>query len=346
VTETLTDNAAWAALDPEGAAPRLSVLIPTYRDDPSALLKALDERGADAEIVLLDDGGGDAALTKRMAARIEKLKLPARLVVLSSNEGRAKGRNRLARHARGRHLLFLDSDMLPDPIGFLTRWSAVAEDDVPVAFGGFTLDQTPRRPEHELHRAMALKSDCTPAPERAKEPEKHVFTSNLLVRRDVFETIGFDERLRRLGLGGRRVGHARGPDPSDPAHRQLGHPSGPRHRRGPGRQVRAVGRQLRPGGRQPPRGGQRLSQLQGRQGLKSLPLRGNLAADAEDLRPQRGGPDAASRLRPAALSRRPLFGRRLMQISHEKVDAYEPDRSLKGKVRRRLIRLAHRRPPG
>jgi hypothetical protein len=33
-----------------------------------------------------------------------------------------------------------------------------------------------------------------------------------------------------------------------------------------------------------------------------------------------------------------------MQTSHEKVDAYEPDRSLKGKVRRRLIRLAHRRP--
>jgi glycosyltransferase involved in cell wall biosynthesis len=199
VTETLTDNAAWAALDQKDAAPRLSVLIPTYRDDPSALLKALDEPGADAEIVLLDDGGGDAALTRRMAARIEKLKLPARLIALSSNEGRAKGRNRLARHARGRHLLFLDSDMLPDPIGFLARWAAVAADDTPVAFGGFTLDQTPRRPEHELHRAMALKSDCTPAPERAKEPEKHVFTSNLLVRRDVFETIGFDEGFAGWG---------------------------------------------------------------------------------------------------------------------------------------------------
>jgi peptidoglycan/xylan/chitin deacetylase (PgdA/CDA1 family) len=33
-----------------------------------------------------------------------------------------------------------------------------------------------------------------------------------------------------------------------------------------------------------------------------------------------------------------------MQTSFDKVDAYEPDRSLKGKVRRRLIRLAHRRP--
>jgi len=198
-TETLTDNAAWASLDQTGAAPRLSVLIPTYRDDPSALLTALDERGVDAEIVVLDDGGGDAALTKRMAGRIEKLKLPARLVVLSRNEGRAKGRNRLADHARGRHLLFLDSDMLPDPKDFLTRWAAVAADDAPVAFGGFTLDQTPRRPEHELHRAMALKSDCTPAPERAREPAKHVFTSNLLVRRDVFEIVAFDERFAGWG---------------------------------------------------------------------------------------------------------------------------------------------------
>jgi len=193
-TETLIDNAAWA-----DATPRLSVLIPTYRDDPSALLTALDERGADAEIVLLDDGGGDADLTRRMAARIEKLKLPARLIVLSHNEGRAKGRNRLADHARGGHLLFLDSDMLPDPKDFLTRWAAVAADGAPVAFGGFTLDQTPRRPEHELHRAMALKSDCTLAPERAREPAKHVFTSNLLVRRDVFEIVAFDEGFAGWG---------------------------------------------------------------------------------------------------------------------------------------------------
>ena len=34
----------------------------------------------------------------------------------------------------------------------------------------------------------------------------------------------------------------------------------------------------------------------------------------------------------------------MMQTSFDKVDAYEPDRSLKGKLRRRLIRLAHRRP--
>lgn len=191
----IVDNALWA-----NAAPRLSVLIPTFRDDPSALLKALDDPMARAEIIVMDDGSGDEALARRIAGRIERLRLPARFIRLTSNEGRAKGRNRLASHARAGHFLFLDSDMLPDPKDFLARWAALAEsENTPIAFGGFTLDQTPRRPEHELHRAMALKSDCTPAPERARSPEKHVFTSNLLVRRDVFATVEFDEGFTGWG---------------------------------------------------------------------------------------------------------------------------------------------------
>jgi glycosyltransferase involved in cell wall biosynthesis len=191
----IVDNALWAT-----AAPRLSVLIPTFRDDPSALLKALDDPMARAEIIVLDDGSGDEALARRIAGRIERLRLPARFIQLTSNEGRSKGRNRLASHARAGHFLFLDSDMLPDHENFLARWAALAEgENTPIAFGGFTLDQTPLRPEHELHRVMALRSDCIPAPERARSPEKHVFTSNLLVRRDVFETVEFDEDFTGWG---------------------------------------------------------------------------------------------------------------------------------------------------
>lgn len=188
------ENAAWA-----DAQPRVSVLIPTFRDDPCALLKALDQALAPVEVVVLDDGGGDDVLAERIARRIERMRVPACFIRLARNEGRARGRNRLASQARGGHLLFLDSDMLPDTPDFLDRWAAVADSGAAVAFGGFTLDQTPPRPEHALHRAMALKSDCTPAPERAKAPEKHVFTSNLLVRRDVFETIGFDEGFSGWG---------------------------------------------------------------------------------------------------------------------------------------------------
>ncbi|ALL13034.1 glycosyltransferase family 2 protein [Caulobacter henricii] len=195
VKEFIVDNAAWTT-----AKPRLSVLIPMFRDDPSALLAALDDPAVCAEVIVLDDGSGDDALASRIAGRIERMRLPARLVRLTANQGRSKGRNLLARHARANHFLFLDSDMLPDPADFLARWAALAErENTPIAFGGFTLNQTPLRPEHALHRAMALRGDCTPAPERAKAPEKHVFTSNLLVRRDVFEAVAFDEGFSGWG---------------------------------------------------------------------------------------------------------------------------------------------------
>jgi glycosyltransferase involved in cell wall biosynthesis len=193
--EWIVDNAAWTS-----AQPRLSVLIPFWRDDPVRLLAALDREQAAVEIVLLDDGSGDEALAARVAEAVQARRLPVRYVRLSANEGRAKGRNRLTRHARADAFLFLDSDMLPDRGDFLRAWAALATEGGPmVAFGGFSLDQTPVTPEHALHRAMALKSDCTPALERAAQPEKHVFTSNLMVRRAVFDAVAFDEGFAGWG---------------------------------------------------------------------------------------------------------------------------------------------------
>jgi len=190
-----TDNAAWA-----DAHPVLSVLIPFMRDDPTALLRALDGPDGAAEIVVLDDGTGDDALAARVAETVGALRRPTRFIRLIANEGRSKGRNRLAGAARGGRLLFLDSDMLPDSPAFLERWlGLIAARDPAVAFGGFSLIQAPPRREHALHRAMALKSDCLPAAERALAPEKHVFTSNLLVRRDVFDTEAFDEGFAGWG---------------------------------------------------------------------------------------------------------------------------------------------------
>jgi glycosyltransferase involved in cell wall biosynthesis len=189
------DNRAWA-----DASPVLSVLIPFLSDDPSALIAALARSHENVELVLLDDGGGDGDLTSRVAARLMDLALPARLVHLAANEGRAKGRNRLAGHARAEYLLFLDADMLPDAGDFLSRWLELARTRRPdVAFGGFTLRETPARPEHALHRAMALASDCAPVSVRARAPEKHVFTSNLLVHAAVFDDEPFDETFHGWG---------------------------------------------------------------------------------------------------------------------------------------------------
>jgi len=193
------DNAEWS-----GAAPDISVLIPFLRDDPCPLLHALDREAQDlrgrVEVVALDDGTGDSRLAERVAGAVAALSLPARFVRSMVNEGRARGRNRLMANARARHLLFLDSDMSPDSGDFLGRYLAlVASEDPAVAFGGFTLDQTPDAPEHALHRALTLRSDCRPAEERQSEPAKTLCASNLLVRREVFEQEPFDERFSGWG---------------------------------------------------------------------------------------------------------------------------------------------------
>ncbi|RZJ06372.1 MAG: glycosyltransferase family 2 protein [Brevundimonas sp.] len=171
--------------------------MPFLRDDPADLLTALETEAAmldgGVEIIVLDDGTADAALTRRLKAQMDAMALPVRLITLPANEGRAIGRNRLAGSARGGSLLFLDSDMRPDHANFLGDWAAlVAAEDPAVAFGGFSLLQASTDARFQVHRAMAAKSECVPCAERAKQPEKYVYTSNLLVRRDVFESEAFD----------------------------------------------------------------------------------------------------------------------------------------------------------
>ena len=199
VQEWVLDNAAWAR-----ARPTLSVLIPFLNDDPRRLIAALDTEAkalkGKVELVLLDDGAGDDELARNVGEGLQALKLPARLVQLPRNEGRSKGRNRLARHARSRNLLFLDSDMLPDAPDFLGVYLRLLKDEKPqVVFGGFSVKQAPYRREHRLHRKMALRSDCAPAALRSKAPEKFVFTSNLLISREVFEAESFDEGFKGWG---------------------------------------------------------------------------------------------------------------------------------------------------
>ncbi|RZJ98576.1 MAG: glycosyltransferase family 2 protein, partial [Brevundimonas sp.] len=59
--------------------------------------------------------------------------------------------------------------------------------------------QAPTDARYKVHRAMAAKTECVPYTERAKQPEKYVYTSNLLVRRDVFEAEAFDSGFTGWG---------------------------------------------------------------------------------------------------------------------------------------------------
>ncbi|MBV9511591.1 MAG: glycosyltransferase [Caulobacteraceae bacterium] len=197
--DTRTQNASFAQ-----AAPRLSVLTPFFRDDPRPLLAALDREAARldgaVEVIILDDGSGEPGLAAAVAETAQGMALPTQFICLLNNFGRARGRNRMAAEARGEWLLFLDSDMLPDNPDFLRVYLDLIAAEAPaVAFGGLSMLQATRARDRALHRRMSLQTDCTPAPARALNPEKHVFTSNLLIRSSVFASCAFDESFSGWG---------------------------------------------------------------------------------------------------------------------------------------------------
>lgn len=182
------------------AAPELSVLIPFLRDDPSPLLDRLLGEGENVEIILLDDGTASEPLTAALRELVQSASLPLKLLTLEQNIGRAKGRNLLADVSRADYLLFLDADMLPDSANFIGQWLDFVRSKKPAAaFGGLSLKQAPQDHRFAVHRAMAAKSDCPPAAQRRQQPEKHLFTSNLLIRRDVFRDHPFDSSFSGWG---------------------------------------------------------------------------------------------------------------------------------------------------
>lgn len=191
--ETRVDNARSAA-----GPPRLSIATPFFRNEPVTLIAALAKEAAAAgdlpvELIAVDDGSGDADLFEAAAAAIRAFPAPARLIGFHANRGRSAARNRLIDEARGRHILFLDSDMAPDRPDFLRAWlSHATENDPAVSYGGYSTLQATHDPAFALARALAEAGDCRPAAERAARGALAVATSNLLVRADVLQAAPFD----------------------------------------------------------------------------------------------------------------------------------------------------------
>ena len=195
MTERLTPNYAPQA---SGVAPPMvSVCIPTWKDAAIPLLTSLGAMQANEafEVLIYDDGSGDPAMTAKIERALQEMNTQATLITASSNQGRSHARNRLIEHARADWVLLLDADMLPDSAQFLHTYIQSVQDDPTPALiaGGFTLKQVEASSGQSLHAAQSEKSECIPAEKRAENPGLHVFTSNILVHREILDGINFDE---------------------------------------------------------------------------------------------------------------------------------------------------------
>lgn len=100
-----------------GAAPRLSVLIPTYGDAHTLALTLSTLRRqtlspAEFEVVVVNDGSDPQPYAELAAAAYP---FRFRFESLPANQGRAAARNQAVRLAAGDLVCFLDSDVLAEP---------------------------------------------------------------------------------------------------------------------------------------------------------------------------------------------------------------------------------------
>ena len=188
-------NSAW---DATRSLP-LSICVPFYRSDVSnladRLIRQSDLLRDSLEIVFADDGSQDLATADRLRNKLQQSNAAATLAVFQRNQGRAKIRNHLVGLARGRFVLFLDADMMPDGDDFVARYLDLARNDsADIVVGGCSYDQVQDVPKSQrLDLYHGIRTQCESAAVRNKEAARYVFTNNLMVRREALTRLPFDE---------------------------------------------------------------------------------------------------------------------------------------------------------
>lgn len=181
----------------------ITICVPCFRDHAAPLLSCLSRlaEAPQTALLLFDDGSGDENLTKQLAGHIMKYPGPARLITAPQNSGRAHARNRLVAMAESDWILLVDADMRPDTDLFLNRYlQAMARTNGPaLVSGGFTLRQVTPTRKTRLHAAQSAMSECLSAEARSEEPGRYVFTSNILVHKQILETVQFDDGFSGWG---------------------------------------------------------------------------------------------------------------------------------------------------
>jgi GT2 family glycosyltransferase len=170
-------------------------VIPTFAR-PEGLRACLDGLGRStfdlgcAEIIVVDDGGGHAAVED--VAREFAAWLPVR-TAMKANGGPASARNHGAFIARGRYLAFIDDDCVPAP-DWLTHIVAALEENPGAVVGGPVINGLPDDPFADASQRIATYVARHYA--QGKGREKFFTTNNFGLAADRFRELGgFDATI-------------------------------------------------------------------------------------------------------------------------------------------------------
>lgn len=173
----------------------LSILIPIYEENCvnliSDLLNQAKELSIPYEILVFDD----CSPMKWEANEIINQWEGVEYRIMPQNLGRAKIRNHLADCAKGDILLFLDGDSGIVRKDFLKRYlDAIKSTDV-VRGGTVYCSKDKITQPYMLHWKYGTKVESN----RVKQGENMFTTNNFCLKKEVFRTIRFEERIKGYG---------------------------------------------------------------------------------------------------------------------------------------------------
>ena len=177
----------------------LSICIPIYNQDVSALVEALssqiDTLKVPAEIVLIDD-----CSTPEYKAKNDSVCHKHIYHQLKSNVGRAKIRNLFLKYVSYEYLLFLDCDATIISTELLQNYiDTIKVEKYQVYCGGSIYSKEKPQKQYRLRWTNGHIRETIPAEVRNKKPFSSFMTSNVLIRKDVFDHIRFDEKIVKYG---------------------------------------------------------------------------------------------------------------------------------------------------
>ncbi len=178
----------------------LSILIPVYNYDITALVKDLHVQGEACrvpfEIICLDDGS--SSKFKTINSNINNSK-SVTYEELSQNLGRSRIRNKLAEKASYEYLLFMDCDSKVVSDHYLKAYLDRLQPNT-LLYGGRCYQKTaPNEANLMLHWKYGTEREAKSAEERQLSPYHSFMTNNFLVPKKLFDTIKFDESLVQYG---------------------------------------------------------------------------------------------------------------------------------------------------
>ena len=177
----------------------LSILIPTYNYDISTLVFELHKQATEAnikfEIICFDDGSQSKLNNKN--SKINTLN-NATFIAKKNNIGLSNNRNTLAEASKYQHLLFIDGDSIIPEKTFILNYVNSLMEDIDVVYGGRV---HPKNVEsnRKLRWKYGIYREDLNSTQRKKNTYKCILFNNTIIKKDVFNRIGFEKTIKQYG---------------------------------------------------------------------------------------------------------------------------------------------------